>query len=727
MELPGKRIQDKLTRIKENVRGAYEYFKPNYDRYNDFRKFVFETALTNDDVSLLVSLGRPQLEFNVLEAYISRLMGEFSKQEPDIEVSADDPQDADPRTIQMIEEHLRHTLNDANNEHTKYEVYKDLLSGGFSVLKVSTDYKSPMSMKQDIFIERAFEPTLCCFDKLARFSHKGDGKFCAELFPMTKEEFEEEYPDIDISGLSFRRDFSGFNWSYLNDNKEMLIVADYYEKKPKHFKIVQVRDGRVMPLDEYEHMVATWSDPGTVPPTIIGKPRKTTIHKVWRYRCVENMIISAEETEFTMLPLVFVDGNSVMIRAPKNANVRQMTRPYVYQAKGAQRLKNYAGISLANAIENEVQHKFMVAKEAIPKEEEFLKAYKDVQKASTLVYNSVHENNPEMPILNPIQPVPKVPAPPEIIQAWQGTDSIIQMSLGSYDAQLGINNNQLSGVAVVEAATQSNSAAMPYIVGCMQGFSRAAQIYVEMIPKYWVTPRTVPMMSADGHRYSVPINQDNNKTFDYADNALNVCVKAGASFQVQKSRTIMMVKEMMGMSPLFAQFIAEKGLNFVLDNMEGKGVDQLKEMVDGWLQEMQQQKQQAMQMQQQEAAQNPAAIKAQVDMQRLQLDKEKMLLEHKIDMLKLEVEHNKIDADLHMSYQKDKMEIRRAELDHHDRLIDHGLKATDIAGKHMSTALDHMLGAKDQEHRHHKESIELAHTIHARKTEKEQKHASKST
>jgi peptidyl-tRNA hydrolase len=75
-------------------------------------------------------------------------------------------------------------------------------------------------------------------------------------------------------------------------------------------------------------------------------------------------------------------------------------------------------------------------------------------------------------------------------------------------------------------------------------------------------------------------------------------VKAGASFQVQKSRTIMMVKEMMGMSPLFAQFIAEKGLNFVLDNMEGKGIDQLKEMVNGWLQEMQQQKQIAMQQQQ---------------------------------------------------------------------------------------------------------------------------------
>ncbi len=67
-DLPAKRHQEKLERIKENVRRSYEYFKPNYDRYNSFRKFVFDTSLSADDISLLTDLSRPQLEFNVLEA-----------------------------------------------------------------------------------------------------------------------------------------------------------------------------------------------------------------------------------------------------------------------------------------------------------------------------------------------------------------------------------------------------------------------------------------------------------------------------------------------------------------------------------------------------------------------------------------------------------------------------------------------------------------------------------
>ena len=203
------------------------------------------------------------------------------------------------------------------------------------------------------------------------------------------------------------------------------------------------------------------------------------------------------------------------------------------------------------------RYSIWLAKEAIPKEEGFESAYKDVQKQSVLVFNSVHESNPELPINNPIREIQRAPAPPEITQAFTGADSLIQNVLGSYDASLGINNNQLSGIAIVEAASQSNATAMPYIVGCLQGFQRVAEIYVNLMPKYFTTPRTIPILDDDGRRHFVKINQPEGLPMDFDTNSLNVSLKAGASFQVQKSRTIMMVKEMMGMSPLFAQFIAK--------------------------------------------------------------------------------------------------------------------------------------------------------------------------
>lgn len=686
-----KRYIDNLARIKKTVRNTHDYFKHNYDRFNEFRQFVFEQSLTNDEITLLMSMNRPQLEFNVLEAYISRLLGEFSKQEPDIEVSAYDEQNVDPITIKVVEQHLKHVFMDNDNQHLRYEVYKDLLSGGFSAVKVITDYEHPMSMNQVIKFTKC-EPTLTGFDKVSRFSHKGDGQYCFELFPKSKDEFLEEYPDTKINTLSFRRDFAGFNWSYQNDNSQIVVVADYYEKRRKEETIVQVRDGKVMTMKKYREMVDNWNDI-TMPPSILGKPRKTLLDKIVRYRLIESEVLEYEETDFSYLPIVFIDGHSIMIKTPLNGNIRQVTRPYVYHAKGAQRLKNYAGISLANEIENTVQHKFMVAKEALPKEEQFLDAYKDVQKEAVLVYNSVHESDPNLPINNPIREVNRIPAPPEIAQAFTGADSLIQNVLGSYDASLGINNNQLSGIAIVEAASQSNATAMPYIVGCLQGFQRLSQIYIDLMPKYFTTPRTLPVIDEEGQRQYVKINQEEGLPMEFDTNVLNVAVKAGASFQVQKSRTIMMVKEIMGMSPLFSQFMAEKGLNFILDNMEGKGIEELKTLTNEWVQQYEQEKQQAMQAQQSQAQQNPAAMKAQIDMAKLQQQSQKDQMKLQVDMAKLQQAQEKVLADLHLGKESANVQLVKAMTERFAKKMDLEIKTHDMR------------------HRHAKESVETHHKM----------------
>lgn len=679
--------QDQLERIKKNVRNSHDYFQANYDRYNEFRSFIFNTSLNADEINLLATMMKPQLEFNICEAYISRLLGEFSKQEPDIMVSADDQNSADPTTIKIIEQHLRHTFSDQDAKNTRYEVYKELLSGGFSVIKIKTDYSNPMSMHQCIYIDKAYDPTLCGFDPLSQLPHKGDGRYQYENFPLSKEAFEEKYPNISLKELSFKRNFQGFNWSYTNNNEEILIVCDYYEKKKKDVKIALLVNGQVMPMKDYEKKKAEWQGFEAFP-AIVDKPRWTTIETICRYRVIENKVIEYEETDFSHFPLIFVDGNSAILRTPKNTNVHQMTRPYIYHMKSTQRLKNYTGIAYANRVENLVEHKFIIKKEALPKEEEWLDAIKNPQKPSTIVVNAFYEENPDQSIPDPIIPVMQQPCPPEILQGFAETDRLSQMILGSYDASLGINNNQLSGVAVVESATQSNSAAMPYIVGLMEGLTRAAEIYVDLLPKYYKTPRTMPIMDEEGKRSFIKVNQQGGMNMFYDANALNVSVKAGASFTVQKSRTLMMVKEIMGMSPLFAQFIAEKGLNFILDNIEGRGVEQLKSMVDQWLQEVQKQKQMAMQMQQQEAQKNPALIKAQVDMQKMKQEGVRDQAQLQLDMAKLRQDEAKIIADLHMEKEKSAVQMVKAETERFSKEVDLALQTHDQHHRHKMDVHD---------------------------------------
>lgn len=696
-----KTHQDQLSRIKENVKKSYEAFKKNYERFHEFRRFIFETSLTQDDISLLSNLSKPQIEFNVTEAYISRLMGEFSKHEPSIIVGSEDGNQADPITIHVVEAHIRHLLLDSKNHHTRWEIMKDLYSGGFSVGKMWTDYANSMSMKQVICFDRVYDPTLCGFDQMARYAHKGDGRFCFELMPYEINDFKDTHPKIKTDKISFNRSFAGFNWSYLNGNEKIILCCDYYEKKKREVKIVELVDGKVMTVKEYEEMSESWNDFQMIP-AVRGKPRWTTLETVCRYRCIETEVIEYTETDYTFFPLVFFDGNSIVLRNPKTSgSVQQITRPYVYHAMGAQKLKNFAGITLANEIENIVQHKFMVAKEALPKEEEWLEPYKDIQKPSNLVYNAFFEQNPDQAIPNPIQPVPRVPTPPEVVQTFSATDSLIQNILGSYDASLGINDNQLSGVAIVEAATQSNAAAMPYIVGFLQGLNRIAEIMIDLIPKYYKTPRTIPVMGIDGKSDYVKVNQDQGVDIFYDTNALNVKVEAGVSFAIQKSRALQQIIALQQSSTLFAQFMNEKGLSVLLDNIEIRGIDQLKMMVEDWQQELAKQKQIAMQQQQQQAQNNPIAMRNQIEMAKLQQKQQETAQKGQINQQQLGIDMQKLKQD-QMKILSD-MSIAR------DNSITQRIKAE---AERFSKQVDLAMKKKDMAHRHFREAIETHHNVH---------------
>jgi len=668
-----KRHQDKLSLIQERIRDYHEYFHDNYRRYDTFRKFVFESSLTDSEIQLLASMGRPQLEFNVLEAYISRLLGEFSKQEPDILVHSYD-ETADPDLVTFLTQHLKAVFSDNDNAHLRYEIYKDLLSGGFSAMKVYTEYEHAMSMNQTIKLERC-EPTLCGFDKLAKLSHKGDGDFCFQLFPMSVKDFKREYPDLDISKCDFSPRLEGFSWSYISGKEKIVLVADYYEKRKKEEWIVNVKGMGVMLKKKYDKIVAEW-DRIELPPPILGKPRKTFLERIDRFRLIQDRVIEHEETDYDMLPIIFVDGHSLLLKSHNGSNIQQMTRPYVYHAQGAQRLKNYAGISLANEIENTIQHKFMVAKEALPKEEDLLNAYKNVQQQSVLVYNSIYEKDPDKPIPNPIREVQRIPAPPEITQAFMGSDSLVQNILGSYDAALGINDNQLSGVAIVEAASQSNATAMPYIVGCLQGFQRAAEVYVSLVPKYFVTPRSLPIIDEDGQRAWIKVNQEGGLDLGYDHHDLKISLTAGASFQVQKSRTINMMKEVMGMSPLFAQFMSEKGLPFILDNMEGKGIEELKKLTKEWTEELEQQRAQAAQQV------SPEQQRNEIEAAKLEHEKQKTQQDFTIEVAKLNQDNEELRARMALSKQQAEIQMMKTLSETVRSNKDLTLKAADMSQRH---------------------------------------------
>ena len=597
-----KKHTDKLKLLKKSVEESYLYFHDNVERYEKFLRFVFKSSLDGIEEATLADRGLPTIEFNILEAYISRLRGEFAKQQPSLMVRAADGVPLSMltpefnQTLEVVEAHLRAVFFDGTNDMLQYNVYSDLLAGGFSVMKIYTDYVNEMSFEQNICIEKC-DPTLCGFDPLARTSHKGDGRFSYELYPMTKEEFIDKFGEGALKDIQFTRNLSGFDWSFENEQEEILLVCDYYEKQCKKETIIKLSNGHSVTQKEYDKFLEEHEASGMIeqPPAIVKK-RRTTVEKIVRYRFCESALLDVVETNYKYLPHVFFDGNSVMLK--NEGAYTQMTRPYVYHAMGIQRLKNLAGQSLGNELENTIQHKFVVAIESVPLDQ--LTAYQNVQKAGTLMYKHFLDTNNPNVTLPPPREVVRTPIPPQISETFRMSDEMTQVILGSYDGAAGQNNGQMSGIAFARSAMQSNTASLPYMCGLYKGLDRIAQIYVDLIPKYYRTPRSLPVLLPNGKREYFEINKKGSLYMNFDSNHLQVKVEMGVNFAMQKEIALQTVISLSQASQSFAQFFNQYGLPILLDNIDIRGIEDLKEKAQEFQKQLQQQQQAAQQQQMQQ-------------------------------------------------------------------------------------------------------------------------------
>lgn len=700
--------QSTLSRLKTNISTSYLYFQDNCKRFKDFKRYVFCESVTEDQRAVLRQLNRPANEANILEAFISRLIGEFSKHEPSISVTPRADVPVSSELCKIIENNIRFTMYQANRSSFSDKIYRDSLAGGFSVGKVIPDYENNMSMKQIIKWSKCFDSTLCCFDPLARAPHKGDGDYCAELYPMFVEDFKTQFPKIDVSDMDFERDIESFNWTYEDAlSRKTILVCDYYEKKKKNIKIVELANGVTMPQTKYNKLQKMWIEEGIIEqiPVIVGS-RKTISEVICHYKFVDSKIIEYRETDWLMLPLVFFDGNSEELSKGMSATQSyQMTRPYVYHARGIQDLKNFALQTVCNSLQTQVQHKFIVMKEAIPQEQDYKEALINPQRANTLVVNAYSENNPDKPIPQPIREVQIMPLPPEVLAAFSITDPTTQVILGSFASNMAENLNNVSGKAIIESISVDNAAAMPYVMGYLCGLNRMAEIHVSLLPKYILGKRKLPMRDNAGENDYAEVNTAEKLMLNYEDHSLQVFVEAGVNFQIQKNQALSQITSLMQASEEFSAFMNDdETLPILVDNLTVYGSDRLKEAVPKWIEKKQKMQQQA-QQQQQEAMQNdPALLRAKAEMLKIQEKAQQDQVDNQIAIAQLQIDKELAEAKLMEAESKitgahidQVLKMEQEETSKFNHQIDSATKIAEIDFKEHQMKMDH--NHLDLEHR----------------------------
>jgi hypothetical protein len=276
--------------------------------------------------------------------------------------------------------------------------------------------------------------------------------------------------------------------------------------------------------------------------------------------------------------------------------------------------------------------------EAIPQQQDYKESITDPQRANTIVVRAYSENNPDKPIPTPIREVQYPPLPPEVMGTFNNSISIIQAILGSGSSNPQNNQDYISGKAIIEAVNVDNAAGMPYIVGYLAGLEQMARIHADLMPKYIVGRRTIPVVNKAAERIYQDVNQPGKPNLNYEVGALKVNIDAGVNFQVQKDKALQSIIGLTQANPKLAEFFSsEFGLPILTDNLTIYGADRLQEAVEKWIDAEKQKQQQMMQQQQQMMQQDPRFIKAMADVQKVKLDEHELTMKEEQDQFERQV------------------------------------------------------------------------------------------
>jgi hypothetical protein len=236
------------------------------------------------------------------------------------------------------------------------------------------------------------------------------------------------------------------------------------------------------------------------------------------------------------------------------------------------------------------------------------------------------------------------------------------------------------------------------------------------------------VLDRDGVRSYVEINKDGAPKFNFDENALSVKVEAGPNFAIQKARALNQIMMLMQASPLFAQFMNEIGLSYILDNMEFRGSDVLAEKSKQWMEELK------AKMAQQANQPNPDQIKAQIEQQKLQVKAQDSQTQAQLKMGELAIANKKADTDrlkleldAGMSQSKMAVDIAKAQAEEDRAQADVNIKHMDMEHKRQKDKAELAMKHKDMSHQHAISTIETQIAHRKQKHEEKQPPKPKAT
>jgi hypothetical protein len=514
-------MSDLLKEAKELYKEDEEYWREIYDEAEEDELFMSGdpgAQWNSQDYRTRKNSGKPVLEIDQLSQFEKQVANEIRRNTPSIKV-VPAGSDASMEDAEIYRGIIR-AIEYKSNADVAYDTgVACAIRSSFGFIKVTTDYSTETGFDQELKIERVINPRAFMIDSRSTSADGSDAMHAwEEEPPLSVKEFKKLYPDC--SPMSFGQNKAE------KDASAKVTITRWYRIEEEKFKIGQLADGTIEEAQkgvEYEAQ------------------REVTARKVKIYRMTGQEIIETLDFPGKYVPIIPVYGEEQFI-----AGKRKLFS-LVRRSKDGQRMFNVWKSLEAEMLLQQPRAPILAA---VGQTEDFAEEYSNPDKVAVLRYKQVDINGQAAPAPQRLAP-PQIPA--GIVNGARESVDDIKATMGIYNASLGAQSNETSGIAIQARKLQGDSATYHFGDNLVRSITQVGRILVAAIPEVYDAPRIIQIINSEETPEPVGINgamADKQDIPHFLDaGQFDVRVMTGQSYATKRQETSAMMTQMLQANP----------------------------------------------------------------------------------------------------------------------------------------------------------------------------------
>lgn len=527
---------DIVERAQDNYKRDMDHWSEHYRKAREDLEFLSDDEFAQwdpKDYQARVSAGKPAITVDQLSQFTHQVINDARMNTPSINII---PADSESSTenAEIIKGLIRNIeyvsgADDAYDTAINYSVKSSI---GF--IRVDHDYMDDDTDDQELYIKAVKNPMAVLIDCDSMESDGCDMKHAFVVDKITVEQFKEQFPDKEVSCFE-TEDLKSI------DDADYVTIAEYFE------------------IEEIDNGV-----------TASGRKLKKKIIK--RYKLSGKEVL--EETTFPgkYIPIVPVYGEEAWIDGKRH--ILSLFR----KSKGAQKMYNYWKSMETELLQKQSRANFIAAG---GQTEDYAEDWKNPDKAVVLRYKATDSMG------NPIgmpQKLPPPDSPIAFINASRMAIDDIKATMGIYNASLGMQSNETSGIAIQRRQQEGDVATFHFIDNLNRAITQVGRILVCAIPEIYSTPRALRIIGDEDDQRIVGVNgiaaPDQKENYDLTRGKYDVKVVTGAPYTTRRQEAAEFFSQVVASQP---QLMTVMG-DLLFKNMDIAGAEamsaRMKKLVD---------------------------------------------------------------------------------------------------------------------------------------------------